>query len=278
MAFGKTKRKARGPFAAATFITPEREVALIAGAQAGERGAMDRLVIAFRPLVVSVAWRFRRYGIDVDDLQQEGFLGFMRAVRKFDATKGLRLGTYAKWWIVASIQLYVWRNYSSVRIKTPNRKSRSMYTLIEARGGFDASLDAPVTESGLTHVNLMVDPAQPVDEVYADRIEQAAKVAELQSRLSELAGRDRAIMRARWPAEGEPATLDTLADRYGVSKQRIQQIEMRALRAIGGRPTDEKPKRVRTTGWKQGKARPRHRDLAPRSRLEPPQASADESR
>jgi RNA polymerase sigma-32 factor len=205
------------------------------------------------------------------DLVQEGHVGLLEAAARFEPERDVRFSTYATWWIRASIQDYILRNWSIVRggtssaqkalffnlrrlraklsqsaagdasidvhqeIATAVGVSRSDVALMEARlSGSDMSLNAPLTESesgAAERVDFLVDGAPLPDEAVGEAIDSERRVKWLRSALTVLSERELNILRARRLSE-EGATLESLGDRLGISKERVRQIESRAIEKL----------------------------------------------
>jgi RNA polymerase sigma-32 factor len=223
-------------------------------------------------LVIAIAARFRHYGLPMADLIQEGHVGLLEAGARFEPDREVRFSTYATWWIRASIQDYILRNWSIVRggtsstqkalffnlrrlrarlsqaaagdrsidvhqtIATAIGVSRSDVALMDARlSGSDMSLNAPLSESEKNgpseRQDFLVDGAPLPDEAVSDAIDTERRVKWLRSALTVLSDRELNILRARRLSE-ESATLESLGDRMGISKERVRQIESRALEKL----------------------------------------------
>jgi len=229
-----------------------------------DAAALDALIAAHRPLVLKLAARYRGFGLNTDDLVQEGFTGLIEAANRFDLDQPVRFATYAHWWAKAAIQDFVLRNWSAVRPVTSSRQKRAFFALkrmlpsLAPDGRLDdgaegelarqlgigpealddmvrrvrataSSLNAPVgAESGTELMDLLADDApNPEDIVVAER-EDGARSAWLRDALKGLDPRERAIIVERHLTEDGPILAD-LGRRFGVSKERVRQIEKRAL-------------------------------------------------
>ncbi|PSC05881.1 RNA polymerase factor sigma-32 [Alsobacter soli] len=233
--------------------------------------ALHKLAAAHMRLVIAIAARFRHYGLPMADLIQEGHVGLLEAGARFEPEREVRFSTYATWWIRASIQDYILRNWSIVRggtssaqkalffnlrrlraklsqsaaadqtidvhqeIATAVGVSRSDVALMEARlSGSDMSLNAPLTESesgAAERVDFLVDDAPLPDEAVGEAIDSERRVKWLRSALTVLSERELNILRERRLSE-ESATLESLGDRLGISKERVRQIESRAMEKL----------------------------------------------
>ncbi len=222
--------------------------------------AAHRLITSNLRNVVRIAMDYAGYGLPLEDIVQEGTIGLMVAVKKFDPRKGCRLMTYAIWWIKAMIHDYILRFYSQVKLGTTKLQKRLFYGLnklsaeeevvdgnlnerskaISARLDADPqqveeiitrltyrdqSLDTPLAEdSDASFMDLLADGgSNPEDRVMETEREEYVK-DQIQQALSSLSDREREIARQRLMAE-HPQTLEDLGRRYNISKERIRQIE-----------------------------------------------------
>lgn len=224
---------------------------------AGDRRAGDELVRACLPFVVSIALQYRRWGIPLEDIIQQGNLGLLRAAKKFDPERNVRLATYAAYWIRAEIREYVVRGFRVVRFGTTKaeRKALRAYragegdaTRLAALSGLsvervqqllpllackEASIDARTEEGGAAEDRLASPLPSPEEE--AATHEQASQAAfAVNDALLVLTERERLIVSERMMAE-DPPTLQALGTRLGVSKERVRQIEARALSKLRDR-------------------------------------------
>jgi len=232
-----------------------------------DQKALHELVQSYTRLVVSVASRFRHYGLPVGDLIQEGNIGLMQAAEKFDPARELRFSTYATWWIRAAIQDYVLRNWSIVRTGTTaaqkslffnlrrlraqieNRKEREgldekdIHTIakelrvnandvrhMEGRlSGSDQSLNATIGENGEDEwLSLLPDNRPNPEDIVVGMRDAAARTKWLNEALKELSDRERKIIRQRHLTDNA-VTLEDLGKQLGVSKERVRQLESRAM-------------------------------------------------
>jgi RNA polymerase sigma-32 factor len=233
--------------------------------------ALHRLAHAHMRLVIALATRFRHYGLPVADLIQEGHVGLLEAAARFEPEREVRFSTYATWWIRASMQDYILRNWSIVRGGTSSaqkalffnlRRLRaklaregtpedgSAYTMIaEAIGvsradvelmdtrlsGPDVSLNAPLATTDMSapaeRVDFLVDDKPLPDELVSDNIDGRRRLDWLRDALNVLTERELRILRERRLAE-DAATLESLGTTLGISKERVRQIENRALEKL----------------------------------------------
>jgi len=233
--------------------------------QDGDMDAAHRLVCANLRFVVKVANEYRGYGLRLLDLVQEGNVGLMMAVKKFDPSRGTRLITYAVWWIRAYIQNYIMRSWSMVKIGTTQMQKKLFFKLAQTRnallnqtgsediediareldvnqeivvemsqrmGHRDASLDVELTEGeGYTLLHTLPDKADNQETLLLADEERRLNTERTQAALSILNPRERSIITQRILAD-PPATLQDIADEYGVSRERIRQIEQSALQKL----------------------------------------------
>jgi RNA polymerase sigma-32 factor len=235
----------------------ERELAL--AWRAGDKRAGDRLVCACLPFVVSVAMEYRRWGVPLEDVIQQGNIGLLRAAERFDPSKQCRLITYAAYWVRAEIRDYVVRAYRVVRFGTTKSERRALRlyrttreddpAALAAASGLteaqaerllpllasrDLSLDVESSSHGGTGVERLPAPG-PSPEDLAGASERGARArAELAAALAELSPRERLIVEERWAGE-DPVTLEHLGRRLGVSKERVRQIEERTRAKLRAR-------------------------------------------
>jgi len=231
--------------------------------------AMHKLVLAYSRLVVSIASKFRHYGLPLGDLIQEGNIGIMQAASRFDPDREVRFSTYSVWWIRASIQDYVLRNWSIVRTGTTSAHKSLFFKLRrlrarigEAEGGMmtdegrqqiadtigvnitdvnhmeqrlsgaDTSLNAPVGEANENAMQDFLVDDRPNPEGSVATSKDAATLSKwLAEALEELSPREKMII-ARRRLDEDGATLDELGRDFGVSKERVRQLETRAMQKI----------------------------------------------
>ncbi|HKZ96250.1 MAG TPA: RNA polymerase sigma factor RpoH [Hyphomicrobiaceae bacterium] len=235
----------------------------------GDAEAAHRLITSHLRLVARIAMGYRGYGLPIGEVISEGNVGLMQAVKRFEPDRGFRLATYAMWWIRASIQEYILRSWSLVKMGTTAAQKKLFFNLRRAKSqlqaleegdlkpehvkkiarklgvteedvvsmnrrlGGDASLNAPVradTESGEWQ-DWLVDESPDQEQRLVESEEFGRRKAYLSTALSTLNDRERRIFEARRLAE-DPVTLEDLSAEFGVSRERIRQIEVRAFEKV----------------------------------------------
>lgn len=246
------------------FLTPEEEFQFaVRFHENQDREAAHRLVRSYLRYVVKIAREYQNYGLRMMDMVQEGSIGLMQAVKKFNPYKGFRLSTYAVWWIRAAIQEFVLRSWSLVRIGTTaaqrklffnlRKNKRSIEQLDEQEAhtlgktldvstkdvmamdvrmsGPDESLNRLAVDSGEEVQNLLTDP-RPNQETHLMETEagmlrrQTADVA-----MNALNERERTIIRWRILSE-TPLTLESIGQKLSVSRERVRQLEKQAIKKM----------------------------------------------
>lgn len=232
--------------------------------------AAEKLVTSHLRLVAKIAMGYRGYGLPIGEVVSEGNVGLMQAVKRFDPDKGFRLATYAMWWIRASIQEYILRSWSLVKMGTTAAQKKLFFNLrrtksqlqaledgdmkpetvskiakrlgvseddvvsMNRRLGGDSSLNAPVraaeADSGEWQ-DWLVDDTPSQEERLVEDEELSRRKSYLKSAMAVLNDRERRVFEARRLAE-EPATLEQLSEEFGVSRERIRQIEVRAFEKV----------------------------------------------
>ncbi len=235
----------------------------------GDRDAAHQLVTSHLRLVARIAMGYRGYGLPIGEVISEGNVGLMQAVKRFDPDKGFRLATYAMWWIRAAIQEYILRSWSLVKMGTTAAQKKLFFNLRKIKGQLkaleegdlrpdqvkrianqlgvteedvvsmnrrlagDSSLNAPVrndAESGEWQ-DWLVDETMDQETALAELEERDHRRDMLNEALEGLNARERRVFEARRLAE-EPLTLEELSAEFGVSRERIRQIEVRAFEKV----------------------------------------------
>ncbi|MBX8827025.1 RNA polymerase sigma factor RpoH [Ochrobactrum sp. SFR4] len=232
--------------------------------------AAHKLVTSHLRLVAKIAMGYRGYGLPIGEVISEGNVGLMQAVKRFEPERGFRLATYAMWWIKASIQEYVLRSWSLVKMGTTANQKRLFFNLRKAKNKIqalddgdlnpeqvkeiahrlsvseeevvsmnrrmsgDASLNAPIRasegESGEWQ-DWLVDDSASQEQILIDEDELKSRRTMLETAMSKLNDRERRIFEARRLAE-EPVTLEDLSTEFGISRERVRQIEVRAFEKV----------------------------------------------
>ena len=236
----------------------------------GDRDAAHKLVTSHLRLVAKIAMGYRGYGLPIGEVISEGNVGLMQAVKKFEPDKGFRLATYAMWWIRASIQEYILRSWSLVKMGTTAAQKKLFFNLRKAKSqisafqdgdlhpdqvsqiatklgvldeevismnrrlsGPDASLNAPLRADGESEwQDWLEDETSVSQETYvAESQERTQRMTLMEAALTELSDRERHILTER-RLKDNPTTLEELAAEYGVSRERVRQIEVRAFEKL----------------------------------------------
>jgi RNA polymerase sigma-32 factor len=229
-----------------------------------------QLVNSHLRLVAKIAMGYRGYGLPIEEVISEGNVGLMQAVKKFEPDKGFRLATYAMWWIRASIQEYILRSWSLVKMGTTAAQKKLFFNLRKAKSeisaleegdlrpdqvrqiatklgvldeevvsmnrrlaGPDASLNAPLrADSENEWQDWLADETQVSQETQlAEDEEKSIRMGLLEEAMTELTDRERHILTER-RLKDDPTTLEELASQYGVSRERVRQIEVRAFEKL----------------------------------------------
>ncbi|MDB5430567.1 MAG: rpoH [Caulobacter sp.] len=232
--------------------------------------AAHRMVTSHLRLVAKIAMGYRGYGLPIGEVISEGNVGLMQAVKKFEPDKGFRLATYAMWWIRASIQEYILRSWSLVKMGTTAAQKKLFFNLRKAKSeiaalqegdlrpdqvsviatklgvldsevismnrrlsGPDSSLNAPMRADGESEwQDWLADDVTPSQEtVVADNQEYSQRMGLLGEAMTGLTDRERHILTER-RLKDNPTTLEELASEYGVSRERVRQIEVRAFEKL----------------------------------------------
>jgi RNA polymerase sigma-32 factor len=234
----------------------------------GDRDAAHKLVTSHLRLVAKIAMGYRGYGLPIGEVVSEGNVGLMQAVKRFEPDKGFRLATYAMWWIKASIQEYILRSWSLVKMGTTANQKKLFFNLRKAKSkisalgdgdlrpdqvksiatklgvgeqdvvdmnrrlGGDASLNTPLREDGEGEwQDWLVDDSESQENRLAESEESDNRHSALREALNVLNPRERRIFEARRLAE-DPITLEQLSEEFGVSRERVRQIEVRAFEKV----------------------------------------------
>ena len=235
----------------------------------GDRDAAYQLVTSHLRLAAKIALQYKRYGLPIADQISEANVGLMLAIKRFDPERGCRLATYAAWWIKASVQEYILRSWSLVKLGTTPAQKKLFFNLrkLKSRIGApeerdlspehvkyisehlqvgetevremngrmrgDISLNAPLSVAGEGDEweDWLADPCPDPESLLLEGSDREQKKTALDQALAELSARERSILEARFLTE-EPKTLDELAAVFHVSRERIRQIEQRALQRL----------------------------------------------
>jgi len=231
--------------------------------------ALHSMTAAHMRLAIALAARYRNYGLSMSDLVQEAHIGLMEAAMRFEPSREVRFSTYASWWIRASIQDYILRNWSIVRSGTSSSQKALFFNLRRLRAkleqagpekaqatfatiaaalhvptrdveamsarlsGSDVSLNAPVSsdEGASERGDFLVDTAPLPDELVGESMDAERRHNALDHALKALNPRELSIVRQRRLTENAP-TLETLGEQLGISKERVRQIENRAIEKL----------------------------------------------
>ncbi|APH69952.1 RNA polymerase sigma factor RpoH [Aquibium oceanicum] len=239
-------------------------------AEHGDTNAAHKLVTSHLRLVAKIAMGYRGYGLPIGEVVSEGNVGLMQAVKKFEPDRGFRLATYAMWWIKASIQEYILRSWSLVKMGTTANQKRLFFNLRKVKGKIqaleegdlkpeqiteiatrlnvseeevismnrrlsgDASLNAPIRategESGEWQ-DWLVDDSQSQEDMLVEQDELDNRRGLLKSALTVLNDREKRIFEARRLSE-DPLTLEELSGEFDISRERVRQIEVRAFEKV----------------------------------------------
>jgi RNA polymerase sigma-32 factor len=232
--------------------------------------AAHQMVTSHLRLVAKIAMGYRGYGLPIGEVISEGNVGLMQAVKKFEPDKGFRLATYAMWWIRASIQEYILRSWSLVKMGTTAAQKKLFFNLRKVKSqisaleegdlhpehveqiatklgvlkeevvsmnrrlsGPDSSLNAPLRSDSESEWQDWLQDDQQVSQesALADSQEKTIRMSLLEEAMQELSDRERHILTER-RLKDDPTTLETLASEYGVSRERVRQIEVRAFEKL----------------------------------------------
>ncbi len=233
-----------------------------------DRDAAQKLVTSHLRLVAKIAMGYRGYGLPIGEVISEGNVGLMQAVKRFEPDKGFRLATYAMWWIKASIQEYILRSWSLVKMGTTANQKKLFFNLRKAKSQIsaledgdlkpehvaqiatrlgvseqevqemnrrligDASLNAPLREEGEGEwQDWLVDEEASQEHNLVAQEEKDNRLGALHQALTVLNARERRIFEAR-RLEDDPVTLEALSEEFNISRERVRQIEVRAFEKV----------------------------------------------
>ena len=234
----------------------------------GDKESAHKLVTSHLRLVAKIAMGYRGYGLPIGEVVSEGNVGLMQAVKRFEPERGFRLATYAMWWIRASIQEYILRSWSLVKMGTTANQKKLFFNLRKAKSQIsaledgdmrpeqvatiatklgvthqdvidmnrrmsgDASLNAPLREEGEGEwQDWLVDGSDNAETVLVAQEQSDNRLGALRSALTVLNPRERRIFEARRLQE-DPITLEDLSDEFNISRERVRQIEVRAFEKV----------------------------------------------
>jgi RNA polymerase sigma-32 factor len=248
-------------------LTPEEEFKLaVRYKKYDDMEAAEKLVTSNLRFVVKIAHEYRNYGVKLLDLIQEGNVGLMHAVKKFDPYKGYRLISYAVWWIRAYMQNFLIKTWSLVKIGTTQAQRKLFFKLNQAKKNLqnmaarnpefgeiaeslnvketeieemdvrlnsrDLSLDAFIDEDGeLSHMNCLADKGENQEDSFIRHEETALVKRNIAGALSKLNDREAYIIKHRVMSE-DPKTLQEIGDRFKITRERARQVEKEALRKV----------------------------------------------
>ncbi len=231
----------------------------------GDAKAAQKLITSHLRLVAKIAMGYRGYGLPIGEVISEGNVGLMQAVKKFEPDKGFRLATYAMWWIKASIQEFVLRSWSLVKMGTTANQKKLFFNLRKVKSQIEALEECDlrpdqvkliatklgVTEADVVSMNRrlggdtslnahlrddsdgewqdwLVDESDNQEEVLVQSEESSMRHGLLKDAMGKLTDRERRVFEAR-RLQDDPSTLEDLSQEFGVSRERIRQIEVRAF-------------------------------------------------
>ena len=235
----------------------------------GDTGAAHQLVTSHLRLVAKIAMGYRGYGLPVSELISEGNVGMMQAVKRFDPERGFRLATYAMWWIRAAIQEYILHSWSLVKMGTTAAQKKLFFNLRKLKGQMQAIDDGDLQPEQVTHIattldvpeddvvqmnrrlaapdhslnaplrvdgdgewqDWLVDETENQESILAESEELRKRRALLNAAMKTLNERERHILRER-RLRDDPTTLEDLSQEYGISRERVRQIEVRAFEKL----------------------------------------------
>lgn len=235
-----------------------------------DQNALHRMTVSHMRLVISMAVKYRHFGLPTGDLIQEGHVGLLEAAARFDPERDVRFSTYATWWIRASMQDYILRNWSIVRGGTSSAQKALFFNLRRLRARLatgpvsltremlyrqvsaalgvseadvammdsrlsapDSSLNAPLADDAGSseRMDFLVSDAPLPDEIVGDTIDVERRAVWLKAALHALNARELTIIEERRLSD-DGATLEALGEKLGISKERVRQIEVRAMEKL----------------------------------------------
>lgn len=251
-------------------LTPDEEKQLaLSWKESGDQSAADRLVTSHLRLVARIGMGYRGYGLPIGEILSEGNLGMIKAVKRFDPDRGFRLATYAMWWIRASMQEYILRSWSIVKMGTTAAQKKLFFNLRKLKGqlqaiddgdllpehvtiiadrlsvskeevssmngrlaSHDHSLNVPLRDDGFDEwQDFLVDETESQETTLAATEELTVRRRLLMEAMGLLSDRERHIVTERRLFD-KPSTLQQLSQVYGISRERVRQIEANALKKI----------------------------------------------
>ncbi|MFH1116419.1 MAG: RNA polymerase factor sigma-32 [Pseudomonadota bacterium] len=245
-------------------LSPEREYELaVRYRETGDRDAAQELVVSHLPFVVKIAFQYRNYKLPVQDLVQEGTIGLMKAIKRFDPFMGFRLVSFAVWWIKAYMKNFILKSWSLVKLGTTQAQRKLFYRMgdlgehvdtethgervrklaeelkvkeddviaMEARmKAREWSLNESLTDDGgFTGMDLLEDGGPDQETQLIEKQTEEAVSGFTTKALKKLDSRERFIISKRFLEEDPPWTLQKLGDHFGTSRERVRQLERRAL-------------------------------------------------
>lgn len=245
-------------------LSPEREYELaVRYRETGDRDAAQELVVSHLPFVVKIAFQYRNYKLPVQDLVQEGTIGLMKAIKRFDPFMGFRLVSFAVWWIKAYMKNFILKSWSLVKLGTTQAQRKIFYRMgdigehvdtethgervrdlaeelkvkeddvIEMEARMKArewSLNESLgDDGGFTGMDLLQDAGPDQETQLIEKQTEEAVSGFTTKALKKLDSRERFIISKRFLEEDPPWTLQKLGDHFGTSRERVRQLERRAL-------------------------------------------------
>jgi RNA polymerase sigma-32 factor len=234
----------------------------------GDREAAHKLITSHLRLVAKMAMGYRGYGLPISEVISEGNVGLMQAVKRFEPERGFRLATYAMWWIKASIQEFILRSWSLVKMGTTASQKKLFFNLRRAKSQIQALEEGDLKPDQVTHIatklgvpeadvismnrrlsgdtslnaqvradsegewqDWLVDESDSQETVLVESQERGMRLGLLTEAVGKLTDRERKVFEAR-RLRDDPATLEELSQVFGVSRERIRQIEVKAFEKV----------------------------------------------